>query len=263
MRTFAMRQYAASYWVLVAVFVYTIVLFILPELDSPDAAGFLPILVALGIAIALAAVAVSLWRGAPRRPWLWIVALVPAALFLLMNAIYLPYALTHPADPAFTVAILLVVAVGVLVVTGVVAFREARAGADDRSGRRGRVTSAIVWAAAVGAVATSNVAAGAGSGGASVAEAPTRSALLASENTSFVESSIEMQPGEVLGLFIVNRDGFAHSFDIDALDIHVQLPAHATTAVTVKPTAPGMLEYYCAVPGHREAGMVGSLTVAQ
>lgn len=262
MRTFAMRQYAATYWVLVAVFVYTIVLFILPELDSPEAAGFLPILVGLGIAVALAAVAVTLWRSAPQRPWLWIGALVPAVLFLLMNAIYLPYALTHPVDPAFTVALTLVVGVGVLVVTGVVAFREARAGNDDRSGRHGRVISAIVWAAVVGAVATSNVAAGAGSGGASVAEAPTRSALLTSENTSFAETSVDMQTGEVLGLFIVNRDGFAHSFDIDALDIHVQLPANATTAVMVKPTTAGTLEYYCAVPGHREAGMVGSLTVA-
>lgn len=261
MCTFAMRQYAATYWVLVAVFIYTIVLFILPELDSPDTAGFLPIFVAFGIAIGLAALVVSLWRGAPRRPWLWIVALVPAVLFLLMNAIYLPYALTHPSDPAFTVALVLVVGVGVLVVTGVVAFREARTGAADRSGRRGRMISAIVWSAVVGAVATSSVAAGAGSGGSSVAEAPTRSALLTAENTAFAETSIEIQTGEVLGLFIVNRDGFAHSFDIDALDIHVQLPANATTAVMVKPTTAGTLEYYCAVPGHREAGMVGSLTV--
>lgn len=262
MRTFAMRQYAATYWVLVAVFAYTIVLFILPELDSPDAAGFLPIFVGFGVAIAVAALAVTVWRSAPLRPWLWLVALVPAVLFLAINAIYLPYALTHPVDPGFTVALPLVVGVAVLVVMGVIAFREARAGATDRSGRLVRIISAIVWAAVAGAVATSVVAAGSGSGGAILADVPTTTATLTLQRTSFAETSLEMRSGDVLGLFILNRDGFAHSFDIDALDIHVQLAANSTTAVTVKPTGAGTLEYYCAVPGHREAGMVGSLAVA-
>jgi uncharacterized cupredoxin-like copper-binding protein len=70
-----------------------------------------------------------------------------------------------------------------------------------------------------------------------------------------------VRDGEVLGLFVINKDGIAHSFDIDSLDIHVQLPPNSTTAVAIKPTGPGTLEFFCGVPGHREAGMVGSITV--
>jgi uncharacterized cupredoxin-like copper-binding protein len=81
------------------------------------------------------------------------------------------------------------------------------------------------------------------------------------EKTAFVEGSLEMSNGEVLGLFVVNKDPFPHSFDIDSLDIHVQLPPNSTTAVAIKPSASGSLEFFCGVPGHREAGMVGTIAV--
>jgi uncharacterized cupredoxin-like copper-binding protein len=70
-----------------------------------------------------------------------------------------------------------------------------------------------------------------------------------------------MKDGEVLGLFVTNNDGISHSFDVDSLDIHVDLPANSTTAIAIKPTEPGTLEFYCSVPGHREAGMVGTIDV--
>jgi uncharacterized cupredoxin-like copper-binding protein len=147
------------------------------------------------------------------------------------------------------------------VVSGIVAYREARVGGVDRAGSRGRILTAVVWAAVAGAIATSFMAAAVGAAGGGVAEAPTTTGVVTAENTKFVETSLEMKNGEVVGLFIINKDGFAHSFDIDALDIHVQLPANSTTAVAVKPTAAGPLDFYCAVPGHREAGMVGSIAV--
>ncbi len=255
-----MRVYAATYWVLVGVFIYTVALFILPELDSPDTAAFLPILVGFALAFAVAATAVTFWRSAPRRPWLWIVALVPAVLFLLMNAIYLPYSLSHPVDPGFTVALPLVVGVAVLVISGIAAFREARAGGD-RAGGRAHLVTAVAWAAVAGAVGTSFVATSVGAAGGGVAEAPTTTGVVTAAETKFIETRLSMENGEVLGLFVVNKDGFAHSFDIDALDIHIQLPADSTTAVAIKPTAASTLEFYCAVPGHREAGMVGSIAV--
>jgi uncharacterized cupredoxin-like copper-binding protein len=260
-RTFSMRLYAATYWVLVVVFIYSAILFIAPNLDSPDAAGFLPILVGFALAFAVAAALATFWRIAPARPRFWIVALVPGVLFLLLNAMFLPYSLSHPIDPGFTVSLPLVVGVAVLVVAGIVAFREARSGGVDRAGARGRILTAVVWAAVGGAVATSFVAAAVGSAGGGVAEAPTTTGVVTAENTKFVETSMEMKNGEVLGLFVINKDGFAHSFTIDALNINVQLPANSTTAVAIKPTAAGSLEFYCAVPGHKQAGMVGSISV--
>jgi uncharacterized cupredoxin-like copper-binding protein len=65
----------------------------------------------------------------------------------------------------------------------------------------------------------------------------------------------------VLGLFIINKDDIGHSFDVDSLDIHVELPPTSTTAVAITPTGPGNLEFYCGVPGHRDAGMVGTISV--
>jgi hypothetical protein len=67
--------------------------------------------------------------------------------------------------------------------------------------------------------------------------------------------------GQVLGLFVVNKDDIGHTFDIDSLDIHVELPPNSTTAVAIKPTTPGSLEFFCRISGHREAGMVGTITV--
>jgi uncharacterized cupredoxin-like copper-binding protein len=101
----------------------------------------------------------------------------------------------------------------------------------------------------------------ASAGAAGVAEEPTISGVLPIEKNAFVEPTLDMNDGEVLGLFIVNKDPFPHSFDIDGLDIHVQLLPSSTTAVAISPTGPGEIEFYCGVPGHREAGMVGTLIV--
>ena len=70
-----------------------------------------------------------------------------------------------------------------------------------------------------------------------------------------------MKKGDVLGIFVINRDPYGHSFDIDSLGIHVALPPNSTTAVAIKPTAAGNLEFYCSIPGHKAAGMVGTIAV--
>jgi hypothetical protein len=46
-RTFAMKVYAASYWLLAALFVYVLVALVLPQLaEHPDEVGaFLPVIV--------------------------------------------------------------------------------------------------------------------------------------------------------------------------------------------------------------------------
>jgi plastocyanin len=113
----------------------------------------------------------------------------------------------------------------------------------------------------VGAAATSILAGGASAEGVGISEAPTQTGLLTAEKTAFLGTGLRMDSGEVLGLFVTNRDDVAHTFDIESLDIQVDLPAHSTTAVSIRPTGPGTLEFFCAVPGHREAGMVGTIEV--
>lgn len=80
---------------------------------------------------------------------------------------------------------------------------------------------------------------------------------------AFAETNLELKNGEVLGLFVTNKGTFGHSFDIDSLGIHVELPANSTSAVAIKPTEPGSIPFYCSVPGHRDAGMVGMITTVE
>lgn len=57
------------------------------------------------------------------------------------------------------------------------------------------------------------------------------------------------------------NEGFApHNFSIDELEISVDLAPGETKEVVINAPA-GEYEFYCNVPGHREAGMVGTLTV--
>jgi uncharacterized cupredoxin-like copper-binding protein len=60
---------------------------------------------------------------------------------------------------------------------------------------------------------------------------------------------------------LVNKGVTAHTFDIDQLNVHSgDMAAGATVTVTIN-AAPGEYEYYCAIPGHKQAGMVGKLIV--
>lgn len=97
-------------------------------------------------------------------------------------------------------------------------------------------------------------------GGETAVAAP-NSFTLASENMRFAQSNIRVQAGQPITLQLHNKDMYGHSFDIDELDWHVQMPANDQTMVDFTAVAPGTYTIYCAVPGHREAGMVATLIV--
>ncbi|MDP8959645.1 MAG: hypothetical protein M3N51_10745 [Actinomycetota bacterium] len=180
-----------------------------------------------------------------------------------MNATYIDYDITHPTITETFLHTILILAGGLAIILGgVTAFFDVRRGRPlwMRTGRAGWVSMAIVGVLVGGAI-TSLLAGSVSAGGAGVAEEPPVSGVLTAEKAAFVETSLHMSNGEVLGLFVVNKDPFPHSFDIDGPDIHVQLPADSTTAVAIKPTGADSLEFFCGVPGHRDAGMVGTIAV--
>lgn len=47
----------------------------------------------------------------------------------------------------------------------------------------------------------------------------------------------------------------------ESLDVHVAAAAGEHGEVEFTPSAPGEYEYFCTVPGHKEAGMVGTLRI--
>ncbi len=77
----------------------------------------------------------------------------------------------------------------------------------------------------------------------------------------FVSDEVRVKAGQPVTLQVINRDGYAHAFDIDEFDIHAPLPANATFDATFTPTAAGRYRFYCGSPGHEAAGMTGVLVV--
>jgi hypothetical protein len=261
-RTFAMDIVSAGYGVLTAGLVYLVFLFMRAGNDFRGGA-LVPVFATITAIVAGVGLVSVVWSGARRRPWFWLVSAIPALFILLMNATYLAYDITRPAITETFLRSLLVLAGGLAIILGAVtAFFEVRRGrpAWTRSGRIGWVSMAVVGVL-VGASITSLLAGSASASGAGVAEKPTVSGVLTVDKNAFVETRLDMTDAEVLGLFIVNKDPFPHSFDIDSLDIHVQLLPSSTTAVAIKPTGSGEIAFYCSVPGHVAAGMVGTLSV--
>jgi hypothetical protein len=261
-RTLAMTVVTAGYVALTAGLAYLLFLFMRAG-DNFRASALVPAFATITAIVASVGLVSLVWSGARRRPWFWLVSAIPALVILLMNATYLAYDITRPAITEMFLRSLLVLAGGLAIIPGAVAaIFEVRRGRPTwaRSGPIGWVSVAVLGAV-VGAAITSVLAGSASAGGAGVGEEPTVSGVLTVDKNAFVETSLDMNDAEVLGLFIVNKDPFPHSFDIDTLKIHVQLLPSSTTAVAIKPTGPGEIEFYCSVPGHVAAGMVGTLGV--
>jgi plastocyanin/mono/diheme cytochrome c family protein len=59
----------------------------------------------------------------------------------------------------------------------------------------------------------------------------------------------------------VNDGAAVHDFSVDALNFKVTLNPGESVTETINAPA-GDYEYYCSIPGHKDAGMVGTLTVS-
>jgi nitrite reductase (NO-forming) len=78
-------------------------------------------------------------------------------------------------------------------------------------------------------------------------------------NVAFAASSLEAREGAI-ALTLVNADPIPHDFTVDELGVKFAVGAGETRTFSFE-AGPGSNEFYCSVPGHREAGMVGTLTV--
>lgn len=62
-------------------------------------------------------------------------------------------------------------------------------------------------------------------------------------------------------VIVTNKGVLQHDFTIDALKIATKLLNGGESETVTINAAAGEYQYYCSVPGHKEAGMVGKLTV--
>ncbi|MHB8619868.1 MAG: cupredoxin domain-containing protein [Chloroflexota bacterium] len=72
------------------------------------------------------------------------------------------------------------------------------------------------------------------------------------------------KPGATITIDVKNSGAIAHDFLSPALGVAkaVPLPAGQSVPITfTAPTQPGTYQFWCSVPGHGEAGMVGEVIV--
>lgn len=79
---------------------------------------------------------------------------------------------------------------------------------------------------------------------------------------AFDPDEIEVAVGEDVAVVLTSTD-ILHDFTIDELDAHVAADAGETAAGGLRADEAGRYTFYCAVAGHREAGMEGTLVVAE
>jgi hypothetical protein len=266
-RTFAMTLVGAGCWAVAAslayLLAYTVFIYAPATGDQRIVATFLrmfpPIAALFGTIGALA----LFWSGARRHAWFWSAPVLLSVLVEGFNAQDLPYDLARPGNvPPFLITIVVLAGALAAIVGGIVAFLEVRRGSAiwARSGRVGWLAMAGIGVV-VGAAATALLAAVVPTGGPPIAEAPTTTGFITTSGNAFVGTGLDAKEGELLGLIITNPQDAGHSFDIDSLGIHVQLSPHSSTAVMIRPSEPGQLDFYCSVHTHRERGMVGAINV--
>jgi uncharacterized cupredoxin-like copper-binding protein/mono/diheme cytochrome c family protein len=97
------------------------------------------------------------------------------------------------------------------------------------------------------------------SGGA--APAATQTYTITAHDIFFDPKALTIPANTDVTIHLPNEGAAPHDFSIDALKISVALDPGETDKTVVINAPPGTYEYYCNIPGHKEAGMVGTLTV--
>ncbi|HEY7031058.1 MAG TPA: cupredoxin domain-containing protein [Thermomicrobiales bacterium] len=81
------------------------------------------------------------------------------------------------------------------------------------------------------------------------------------EDIKFDPNELTIPANTAVTVNLVNKGASIHNFNIDQLNVHSgDIQPGQTGSVTINAPA-GDYQYYCAVPGHKEAGMVGTLHV--
>jgi uncharacterized cupredoxin-like copper-binding protein len=117
-------------------------------------------------------------------------------------------------------------------------------------------------AAATPAGGTAEAPSGSPTGGtAPPAQGAATPVTITSHDIFFEPTELTIPANTDVTISLPNEGAAAHNFSIDDLGVSVDLPPGETQEVVINAPA-GTYEFYCNVPGHKEAGMVGTLTVS-
>lgn len=215
-----------------------------------------PLAIIMALTLVIAGVVATRWRWAPHLAVLWCVASVIPGLQPYT------YNLTHPSDTGKFIGTvldfaLLLITVGAGVAATVAGERRTAAG-DVPRWLRGFLIGVVAFA--LGASLVAMIPQSEASAGVSPAVLAQLPALTTAHNM-FGRPQLRAKVGETVVLRLDNRDSVGHSFDIDEFNVHVPMSPGKAALALFTPSAPGTYTFYCGVPGHREAGMIGTLVV--
>jgi plastocyanin len=78
----------------------------------------------------------------------------------------------------------------------------------------------------------------------------------------FSPATINATAGQTVNLTVVNSGAVVHTWVLDQGNVKVSVNSGQTvTQSFTAPSTPGTYKFYCDVPGHQEAGMIGQLIV--
>jgi plastocyanin len=127
--------------------------------------------------------------------------------------------------------------------------------------RRHRGAQGAARAVTIGALATFFVCLGAAAvtgWGKEQTQGPNDLALKI-HNTAYSSTKVTATSRQVT-LYVINDDLFWHTVTIDELGVELDLPVGSHRRITLNAPS-GTYIFYCRIPGHRQAGMQGTITI--
>jgi nitrite reductase (NO-forming) len=77
----------------------------------------------------------------------------------------------------------------------------------------------------------------------------------------FEPATLQVPVGRPFTLVLENRGRIEHDVRVNDVDIHLHAGPGQSASGTFVATKPGVYDFFCTLPGHKEAGMVGKLSV--
>ncbi|MDQ7858793.1 MAG: cupredoxin domain-containing protein [Armatimonadota bacterium] len=88
-----------------------------------------------------------------------------------------------------------------------------------------------------------------------------RTVEIVATDFAFQPAEVTVRAGEAVNIRLVNRGVTAHDLLVPALEVWIVAPPGRSATSGLRLDQPGTYAFFCSVPGHREAGMVGRLVV--
>jgi plastocyanin len=129
--------------------------------------------------------------------------------------------------------------------------------------RRALLQRSAVLALSLPVVSAALAACGGGGGGGGGEGGAGGKITIEMSEYKFSPDTLTASPGATVQVTLKNVGALQHDFHVDVVNATSPLvdPGKSTDFSFTAPSQPGQYQFWCTVPGHKELGMVGTLTV--